>query len=164
MNRQRKVLVDRLESSATDFVEYLWDLSAGEIAARPTPTEWSLHQCAAHVRDTEQSAFLVRVELILKEPHPSVMNFDQDEWWKTHPYSPDEPLKRIIAEFRTSRRKMVRLLRKASDQDWDNWARHSAYGKISLEWIAMHSYHHTLEHIHQMGDAREKELLILLNR
>ena len=163
MNRQRKALVNRLETSGKDFVDYLSELSADELYSKSAPTEWSLHQCAAHVRDTEQNAFVVRVERITKEEHPSVLDFDQDEWWKTHPYVPDEPIKKIIVDFRATRRKMIRLLRKATDEDWGNWARHSAYGKITLDWLAMHSYHHTLEHIAQMGYAREKDVLKKLN-
>lgn len=159
MNRQRKALVDRLETSGKDFIDYLSQLSMDELYAKPTPTEWSLHQCAAHVRDTEQNAFLVRVECMMKEVHPAVANFDQDEWWQAHPYQADEPLKKIVADFRAARNKLVRLLRKATQDDWDNWARHSAYGKISMEWVAMHAHHHTLEHIAQMGYARENQVL-----
>ena len=58
---------------------------------------------------------------------------------------------------------MVALLRKTTDKDWKNWAAHSAYGKISLDYIAMHCYHHTLEHVAQMGYAAEKNVLSALN-
>jgi hypothetical protein len=107
--------------------------------------------------------FLVRIQRVMTEEHPAVQNFDQDEFWKTNPYSAKEPIKKIITDFRAARRKMVTLLRQASDKDWKNWALHSAQGKISLEFIAMHCYHHTLEHIAQMGYAREKDMLKALN-
>ncbi len=163
MNRQCKALVDRLEASGKEFVSYLSQLSDEDLRAAPAPNEWTIHQVVAHMRDVEQHAFLVRVQRITKEEHPAVQNFDQDEWWNQSHYSPSEPLKKIIADFRSSRRKMVALLRKTSDKDWKNWAVHSAYGKISLEWVAMHCYHHTLEHIAQMGYAREKGILKNLN-
>ena len=163
MNRQRKAMIDRLEQSGKEFVWYFSQLSDADIHAAPAPNEWSLHQAAAHVRDTEQHVFLARLERMLKEEHPAVQNFDQDGYWKTHPYAAGESLKQIIADFQKSRRKLVRLLRNAPDAAWKNWAQHSAYGKISLDWLAMHCYHHTLEHIAQIGYAREKSVLKNLN-
>ena len=163
MKLQLKKLIDRLETSGKDYVAYLSQVAEQDLHATSSPTEWSIHQVAAHMRDTEQRAFLVRIQRIMKEDHPAVQNFDQDEFWKMNPYSAAEPIKKIIADFRATRRKMVSLLRKASDDDWKNWAAHSAYGKISLEYIAMHCYHHTLEHIAQMGYAREKDVLKSLN-
>lgn len=164
MNRQRKALIDRLETSGKEYIDYLSQVAAANLHTTSSPTEWSIHQVAAHVRDTERHAFLARVQRIMKEEHPTVQNFDQDEFWKTNPYSASEPIKKIIADFRAARRKMVSLLRQASEDDWKNWARHSAYGKISLDYVAMHCYHHTLEHVAQMGYAREKDLLKSLNQ
>jgi hypothetical protein len=163
MNRQRKALIDRLETSGKEYADYLSQVAAAELHCTSSPTEWSIHQVAAHVRDTDQHVFLVRVQRVMKEEHPAVLNFDQDEYWKTNPYSPSEPIKKIIADFRASRRKMVSLLCQATDKDWKNWALHSAYGRISLDWLALHCYHHTLEHIAQMGYEYEKNLLKALN-
>jgi len=100
MNRQRQQLVKRLEQSGAEYITYLSQLSADEVNAKPSPADWSIHQVAAHMRDTEQMAFLVRAERLLKETHPTFANFDQDEYWRSHPYSPDEPLKKIITDFR----------------------------------------------------------------
>ncbi|MBI5653393.1 MAG: DinB family protein [Chloroflexi bacterium] len=159
MNRKQKSLIDRLEASGQDFARYLAQLSDAELFTSSAPTEWTIHQAAAHMRDTEQYVFLARVERIMNEVHPAVQNFDQGEHWQTHPYSAKEPLEKIISDFRAARRKLIARLKKSSNQDWANRAAHSAYGKISLEWLAMHNYHHTLEHIAQIGYAREKQVL-----
>ena len=63
----------------------------------------------------------MRVKRILTESHPKVANFDQDEWNKEH-YDPNEPFKKIVADFRSGRRKLIALLRKSKDKDWENWA------------------------------------------
>ena len=163
MNRQRKALLDRLEQSGKEYVEYLSQLSDEDVYAKSAPTEWDIHQVAAHMRDAERHVFLFRVERVLAEEHPAFQNFDQGEWWTRHPYSSNEPLKNIVADFRAARRKLVRLLRAAPDKAWKNWGNHSAYGQITLDWIALHCYHHTLEHIVPIGAAREKRLLKELN-
>jgi len=158
MNRTRQALIDRLETSGKEFVAYLAQLSEEEIRAVSSPTEWSIHQVIAHMRDTEQHVFLARTQRILKEAHPTVAAFDQNAWHRDH-YAPNEPLKNIVREFRAARRKVIALLRKTTDADWANWATHPEYKRISLDWLTMHNYHHTLEHIAQIGYAREKRVL-----
>ncbi len=158
MNRKRKALVDRLEESGKEYLQYLAQLSADQIHGAPAPNEWTIHQVVSHLRDTEQRVFLARAQLVLKETHPAVQSFDQEEWMRQH-YSPDEPFKNIVAEFRAARRKMIALLRQSSNQDWANWATHPEYGKISLDWIVMHDYHHTLEHLAQIGYLSEIAML-----
>ncbi len=162
MKRLRAEWIDRLEQSGKDYLRYISQLTDAEIAAAPAPGEWSVHQLVAHVRDTEQQVFLARLQRIMKEEHPAIQNFDQDEWNKDH-YDPNEPFKKIVAEFRAARRKFISLLRKTTDKDWDNWAMHSEYKKISLDWLVMHNYHHTLEHVAQLGGLREKAVLKQLN-
>ncbi len=162
MNRKRAAWVDRLEQSGKDYMRYISQFPEAEIHRAPAPGEWTIHQVVAHVRDTEQHAFLARVQRIMSEEHPAVQNFDQDEWNRDH-YDPNEPFKKIVAEFRAARRKLILLLRKSKSSDWDNWAAHSAYGRISLDWLVMHNYHHTMEHIAQMGYMAENAVLKELN-
>ncbi len=162
MDRKRAQLIDRLESSGQDFVWIINQLEETSMFTPPAPGEWTIHQIAAHMRDTEEHAFLLRIERIMKEPQPAVLNFDQEAWNREH-YLASEPLRKIDSEFRAARRKVVRLLRRATKKDWENWASHPEYGKISLDWILEHDYHHTLEHIAQIGRLHEMEILKKLN-
>ncbi len=162
MNRTRAAWIDRLEQSGKDYLRYVSQLTETDVHHAPKPGEWTIHQVVAHVRDTEQRVFLARAQRIMTEPHPAVQNFDQDEWNKDH-YDPNEPFKKIVADFRAARRKLIALLRQARNADWDNWAIHSEYGRISLDWLVMHSYHHTMEHVAQMGYLAEDAVLKKLN-
>ncbi len=162
MNREHKRLVERLESSGEDLLSYLGKFSEQEILEQPAPNEWSIHQVVSHLRDTEERVFLYRVKRILKEDHPEVPNFDQDAWQREH-YSPTEPLKKMLADFRSARRKQIVLLRKTTDKDWDRTARHPEYGVISVNWLVNHNVNHTFEHLSQIGYSHEKSLLKKLN-
>ncbi len=162
MNREHKRLVDRLESSGEDLLSYLGKFSEQEILEQPAPNEWSIHQVVAHLRDTEERVFLYRVRRLLKEDHPEVPNFDQDAWQREH-YSPTEPFKKMLADFRSARRKQIVLLRKTTDKDWDRTARHPEYGVISVNWLVNHNVNHTFEHLSQIGYWHEKSLLKKLN-
>lgn len=162
MSRQRAALVDRLESSGHDFLWYLRQLSREALQSPPITGTWSVHQIAAHMRDTEKQVFLARTQRILKEDHPSVSNFDQEEWNREH-YSKNEPLRKILDEFRSARRRVVRLARAATITDWNKTAAHPEYGEISLDWLTLHNYSHTLEHIAQISQQQERIILDRLN-
>ncbi len=163
MDRKRAQLIDRLESSGQDYVWILNQLAETEMFAPPSPGEWTIHQIAAHMRDAEEQVFLLRTELMMNETHPAVLNFDQQVWNREH-YLPSEPLRKINSDFRTARRQVVQLLRRATNNAWENWAVHPEYGKISLDWLLEHDYHHTLEHIAQIGSLHEAQTLKKLNR
>ncbi len=151
-------LIQRLEANGEELLWYVSMLPSKEIHAPPKPHEWSIHQTLCHVRDVEQQVFLFRAERILKEDAPRVSDFDQGKWMREH-YRPREPLKNVLNDFKTARRKLIALLRKTNDKDWARYAIHPQYGNISLEYLVVHCYNHTLEHIAQVGYAYEKKLL-----
>jgi len=163
MNNEHKRLISRLETSTEDFLLYLGRLPAEELQRVPAPNEWSLHQVAAHVRDVEQQVFLYRLKRMLKEENPAVENFDGDAWTREH-YSASESVKKIAAEIRVARKKQIALLKQAKDKDWARAARHSTYGKVSIEWLMTHAANHTMEHAAQLGNAYDKEMLKKLNK
>ncbi|MBI4674360.1 MAG: DinB family protein [Chloroflexi bacterium] len=163
MQKQHLQLIARLEASAVEVAVASKSVTAAQLKRVPREGEWSLHQALSHLRDTEVQVFAYRAARILKETEPPlVANFDQEEWMREH-YVENEPLKKIVAEFRAARRKLVKLLRNIKDKDWTRYAIHPEYGKISLEYIALHAYNHTLEHLRQLLDAQEENVLNAAN-
>ncbi len=163
MNRQHSQLIKRIEESGKELLDYVTRLPEEELHQSPGGDEWSIHAILAHLRDTEEQVFLKRAERIQDEDAPpQVENFDQVAWNKAH-YAAKEPLKKILSDWRKARRKFVALLSKTPDKEWIHYAIHPEYGKISLEWLAVHDYSHTLEHLHQLLEMREREILKSLN-
>jgi hypothetical protein len=164
MNKQHTQLLERLEDSASQVAEAAKKLSDEELQRIPKQGEWSLHMALAHLRDTEVEVYLYRIGRVLKEKEaPSVGSFDQEKWSAAH-YSPKEPIADILREFRTGRRKLLNLLRQTTDKDWARYVIHPEYGKLSLEYMAMHTYNHTLEHLRQLLDVIEADELKKANR
>jgi hypothetical protein len=164
MNKQHTQLVDRLEASSNELADAVGRLSPAQIARIPKADEWSLHANLAHVRDTEVQVFLYRIDRVLSEDEPpAVPVFSQEEWNVEH-YDADEPTRDILAEFRAARRKLVKLLRGTRDKDWARYAVHPQYGNIPIEWLAQHTYTHTLEHLQQFLLVYEADLLAKANR
>lgn len=163
MNKQHTELIARLEASAGEVAAALKHVTPAQMERVPRPGEWSLHQALAHLRDTEVQVFAYRTARILQENAPPVVaNFDQDGWMRDH-YTRDEPLQKIISEFRAARRKLVILLRATTDKDWRRYAIHPEFGHIPIEYIALHAYNHTLEHLRQLLVAQEENLLNAAN-
>lgn len=159
MNKQHTQLLERLEDSAAQISEAVKKLSPEELNRVPKQGEWSLHEALAHLRDTEVQVFAYRIGRILKEADvPTVASFNQEEWSAAH-YSPREPIETILKEFRAGRRKLVNQLRLTTDKDWARYAIHPEYGNIPIEYIALHTYNHTLEHLQQLLDALEIKIL-----
>lgn len=163
MNREHKRLVERLESSAEDLYSYLGKFTEQDLLASPAPNEWSIHEIISHLRDNEEIVFLFRAKKIIADDNPAVPNFEQDIYQREH-YLATEPLKKMLSEFRSSRKKQVALLRKTKDKDWSRTAQHPEYGTISLEWLVRHCVDHTFEHLAQIGYSHEDNLLRSLNR
>lgn len=159
MNKQHAGRIERLEASAGEVADAIKRVTPEQLQRVPSPGEWSLHQAISHLRDTEVQVFSYRTARILQEATPPVVaNFNQEDWTREH-YKNDEPIQNIIAEFRAARRKLVKLLRSTTDKDWTRYAIHPEYGNISVEYIALHAYNHTLEHLQQLLDAQEENLL-----
>ncbi len=164
MNKQHTQLINRLDDSAAQVADAAKKLSPAQLAHIPKEGEWSLHGALAHLRDTEARVFLYRATRILKEKDPPVVaSFNQEEWSAEH-YAPDEPIENIVSEFRAARRKLMKRLRRARGKDWTRYAIHPEYGNISIEYIALHTYNHTLEHLQQLLDAQERNVLDAANR
>jgi hypothetical protein len=159
---KRKDLIDRLEASGMEFVNWLSMFRADEASTPPGPKEWSAREIAIHQRDTEEQVFLLRTVRALEEDHPVVSMFVQEEWEREHP-SDGESLTKIIADFRAARRKLIRLLRNASSSEWNAYALHPKLGKLSVGLMAEFNYSHTLNHLAQLIDLHEHDMLRKLN-
>lgn len=159
---QRKDLIDHLEASGKDFVKYLGLFSPEQANLAPAPNEWSARAIAVHQRDTEEQVFLLRTLRALQGNHPPVSLFVQEEWERDHP-SDGETLSKIISDFRTARRKLIRTLRNASTREWNEYAMHPKLGKLSVSVMAELNYSHTLNHLAQLIDLHEQAQLKKLN-
>ena len=159
---KRKELIDRLEASGKEFIQWLARFTPDEATTPPGPNEWSVREIAIHQRDTEEQVFLLRTVCALNEQHPVVTSLVQEEWSQTQP-AEGESLTQIIADFRAARRKLIRLLRAASSREWEAYAVHPKLGKLSVGVMAEFNYSHTLNHLAQLIDIHEKVMLNKFN-
>jgi hypothetical protein len=162
MEIKRKQLIDRLEANGKEFVSYFLQYADQDSRTAPASDQWSVRQIAIHMRDTEEQVFLLRSSRALTEDHPMASLFIQEEWDKEHP-SDHESFEQIVGDFRAARRKLIRLLRNASNTDWNKFILHPKLGKQSVGLMAVFNYSHSLNHLAQLIDIHENTLLKKLN-
>ena len=97
-----------VQSGTADAFRALIEVAAADVAANPTPTEWSVVQCLAHVTDAE---IMVsgRYRLILAHDEPPLTGYDQDLWVDRLHQTPDESLDEVLGWFEPIRAANLRL-------------------------------------------------------
>lgn len=148
----REKLLARLRKAASDFCEICrttTDLQAG------TEDGWSAHQLAFHVRDIDREVYGMRIRKTLNEDNPLFKNFDPDEWMAAH-YKRDEPLEKILREFREGINGATDLLAGAPQGVWSRLSQHEALGRdLTLQLWVERSLAHIEEHLESLKNAQK---------
>ena len=108
--------------------------SKGSHDFKPGPGKWSIQDIVLHLAETEVH-FYLRGRTIIAEPGAGINAFDQDLWAQSldvgaHPMGEALELVRLLREM------MARQLRSLPEKAWEQYAVHSARGKVTLEqWL-----------------------------
>jgi hypothetical protein len=109
--------------------------------------EWTLHQIASHIRDTEKLVYGARIQRTLTENNPVFKDFDADAWMAEH-YDPQEPLNEILDEFIKNVDELCKTLRDLPQEAWSRESRHEIMGgELALQLWVERSLAHIEEHL-----------------
>jgi hypothetical protein len=139
----RRKMVGRLAAAVQEFC------SACEVGKLPARVEegWNLHQIAAHVRDVDRTVYSVRVQRTLQEENPLFASFDPDAWMATQ-YNKEEPLQKILQEFRANTDALCKTLNGIPQEAWSRASRHETIGEgLTLQLWVEHGLSHIEEHL-----------------
>jgi hypothetical protein len=112
---------------------------------------WGIVEILPHLRDWEE-IYQDRAETILREDRPRLPAYDDALWAIERDYRAQDPAE-TLRQFRDLRQALVALLTAASADAWQREGEHSAYGRITLHWLADHICDHDQEHMQQALDA-----------
>ena len=139
----REKLVERLADAAREFC------SAYENGnpSRTLEGDWTRHQIAAHVRDVDRAVYGDRVRRTLREDNPLFEGFDPDGWMAEH-YNKDEPLQKILKEFKSNLDELCEALKSSGRTAWSRTSRHQTMGEgLTLQLWVERSLAHIEEHL-----------------
>jgi hypothetical protein len=142
----RVFLVNRFCQAAVEFCE------ACELLDPSTKFEgeWSLHQIAVHVRELNHLVYEKRVREIIVQENPLFENFDPEAWMMSH-YEPDEPMKKILDEFKTNVDALCETLSALPVEAWSRESRHETIGdKLPLQLWVERGLAHLEDHLKEV--------------
>ena len=123
-------------------------LSGRQLARRPSPGKWSIHEIVRHLAETDM-VMCSRARWIAFEEKPTLVPFDQEKWaqgWVRE----KEPFEETLERFRLIRRSHVRLFRAASKQDFQRSGYHPERGIVTLQTQLETAAGHDLNHLRQI--------------
>ncbi|MCF6277782.1 MAG: DinB family protein [Anaerolineales bacterium] len=139
------------------LTEALSTLSATDWRRRPDPTQWSLVEIVAHLRDVEREVNLPRIRTFLQKSDPFITADDTDVWAAERGYAeqngPD-----ALRDFFTARLETLTTLRHVKPADWQRAGRHAIFGPITLHeqlgFMAEHDRVHLRQAYSTLKQAR----------
>jgi hypothetical protein len=142
----RVFLVNRFCQAAVEFREACESLDP----STKFDGEWTLHQIAAHVRDLNHLVYEKRVREIIVEENPLFENFDPEAWMMSH-YEPNEPMEKILDEFKANVDALCETLSALPVAAWSRESRHETIGdKLPLQLWVERGLAHIEDHLKEI--------------
>jgi hypothetical protein len=118
-----------------------WEGIPGEARQwRPAAGKWSVHEVVVHCADSETYA-AARIRLLLAEPEPLIVGYDENEWAKRFDYHGADPGQALdlVALVRAHTTAMLRSL---PEEAWGKLGRHSHSGVYGTDdWLRIYAEH-----------------------
>ena len=121
-----------------------------DLKRRPRPAKWSAHEHACHLAVMEPM-WASRLELILRENHPTIVSYEPEE---------DDPdrllhmdLRSALADFDRGRQALVGRLRSLQVNDWLRPATHTGHARYSIFLMCRHIALHDGLHAYRIEES-----------
>lgn len=145
----RRRLLDKLEGIVPEIADAVAAIPESRWHKSIAPGQRSPHAVAAHLRDVERHAYLVRLRKVLDEESPVLESFDPEGWEAQH-YDAAEAMTAVLAEYARLREDELGLLRALPPHSWTRVGRHSAFGVRTVQWWAERMLQHATEHLDEL--------------
>ncbi len=125
-----QTLIATLQSAPRIIIGLIREVPPQYLKRRPSPTQWSAHEHACHI-STADTAYLLRLELILSDPAPyieSMLPSAEEEAGSLL----NTDLEEAFDLYAKERARLVERLKELSEGDWQRAARHEVYSHYSV--------------------------------
>ena len=144
-------LCDRLTSTVRDLVALTTNVPAVQLRRPPAADEWSAAMTIAHMADAEMN-YGVRLRLVLTEPRPLLVAFDENAWVERFAGLDRDP-KDTLTRWRVLREANLRIFLSLEDTEWKQAGVHVERGEQTVEQIATLLADHDRNHLDQIRRA-----------
>jgi len=145
-----RAVIDALRRAPDIVVPLVREVPPEILKRRPGPKRWSAHEHACHLAHVH-AMFFDRLELMLREPTPSIRTYLPGE------QDPDDLLLRMdladsLQRYASDRTRLVARLVDLSDADWARTAEHEEYRDYSVFIMFRHLALHDFLHAYRIED------------
>ena len=150
-----QTLIATLQSAPRIIIDLIREVPPQYLKRRPSPTKWSAHEHACHI-STADTAYLLRLELILSDPAPyikSMLPSADEEAGSLLNTDLDEALDLYVRE----RARLVERLKELSEGDWQRTAKHEEYSHYSVFIMFRDLLLHEMLHAYRIEELMLKK-------
>jgi hypothetical protein len=171
-DEERRLAVDRLNSSRDQFVTTIKDVSPKQASFKPNPEQWSILELAEHIAISDES-LLGLIRRALKKPaQPELMEQVQANDFRYHrefrphpkgvnkapdslcPHSRFATLAEASTEFLKQREGTIAYARETQDALRGHMAPHDVFGAMdAYQWLVACALH-VESHTHQIQELK----------
>ena len=118
-----------------------WNSVPGEVRQwRPGPGKWSAHEVVVHCADSEAYAH-TRIRLLLAEPNPLIVGYDESQWARTFDYHAQDP-DLALHTVEAVRANTLACLRRLPDTAFGKIGHHTESGTYTdADWFRSYAEH-----------------------
>lgn len=150
-----QILIATLQSAPRIIIGLIHEVPTQYLKRRPSPTKWSAHEHACHI-STADTAYLLRLELILSDPAPYIkpmLPSADEEAGSLLNTDLDEALDLYVRE----RARLVERLKELSEGDWQRTAKHEEYSHYSVFIMFRNLLLHEMLHAYRIEELMLKK-------
>jgi uncharacterized damage-inducible protein DinB len=150
-----QTLIATLQSAPRIIIDLIREVPPQYLKRRPSPTKWSAHEHACHI-STADTAYLLRLELILSDPAPYIKTMlpsADEEAGSLLNTDLDEALDLYVRE----RARLVERLKQLSEGDWQRTAKHEEYSHYSVFIMFRNLLLHEMLHAYRIEELMLKK-------
>jgi uncharacterized damage-inducible protein DinB len=147
-------IIDEYEHGARKIHRAVAGLSHDDLVAKPIPGRWSTHHLLIHLADAE-TAFADRIRRILAQDEPLLLAWDENKFSANLHYD-DQSAEDAVIWIEVVRRQTARILRAASDADFERAGQHEERGQQTLLDVVSFANTHLDHHLEFIYEKREK--------
>lgn len=139
-NVNRSRLIEQY-GAGVEVLRAAWDACPLEARHwKPPETAWSAHEIVIHCGDSETFA-ATRIRLLVAEPRPVIVGYDQDAWVRTFDYG-QLPANLAFALIDAVRASTYHLIQRLDDRAWEAAGNHTESGRYSaIDWLNTYGVH-----------------------
>lgn len=148
-------LVEALEETPRIIRQLTDDLAGNERTWKPSPEEWSALEHVCHLRDIEQEGYAARIDKLLRETHPFLVDIDGGKLAAERSYN-SQDMRAALDAFARARRQNAAAIKDLTLDQLNRSGMFESVGTVTLGRLLLMMSEHDRGHLQDISAIREQ--------